>query len=92
MPGAAVHPEIVYGRSKALSVDWIVVTEELVLLVEVKSVRPTAHVRLASEQRIDEVRRMLGRAYEQIDDTAALIAGGGRRSSPGCPPTGLCTG
>lgn len=76
LPDATVHPEIVYGRSKALSVDWIVVTEELVLLVEVKSVRPTAHLRLASEQRIDEVRRMLGRAYEQIDNTAALIAGG----------------
>ncbi|MEV0695482.1 hypothetical protein [Streptomyces sp. NPDC050388] len=76
LPDATVQPEIVYGRSKALSVDWIVVTEELVLLVEVKSVRPTAHLRLASEQRIDEVRRMLGRAYEQIDNTAALIAGG----------------
>jgi hypothetical protein len=48
----------------------------LVLLVEVKSVRPTAHLRLAGEQRIDEVRRMLGHAYEQIDNTAALIAGG----------------
>ncbi|MEU5022671.1 hypothetical protein AB0G60_35485 [Streptomyces angustmyceticus] len=44
--------------------------------MEVKSVRPTAHLRLASEQRVDEVRRMLGRAYEQIDNTAALIAGG----------------
>ncbi|GAB2463106.1 hypothetical protein [Streptomyces incanus] len=65
LPDATVQPEIVYGRSKALSVDWIVVTEELVLLVEVKSVRPTAHLRLASEQRIDEVRRMLGRAYER---------------------------
>ncbi|CAM5344148.1 putative protein OS=Streptomyces griseomycini OX=66895 GN=FHS37_007658 PE=4 SV=1 [Streptomyces griseomycini] len=76
LPDATVHPEIVYGRGNALSVDWIVVTEELVLLVEVKSVRPTAHLRLASEQRVDEVKRMLGRAYEQIDNTAALIAGG----------------
>ncbi|MFE7902378.1 hypothetical protein ACFU3E_33770 [Streptomyces sp. NPDC057424] len=76
LPDGTVQPEIVYGRSKALSVDWIVVTEELVLLVEVKSVRPTAHLRLAGEQRIDEVRRMLGHAYEQIDNTAALIVGG----------------
>ncbi|MFI0772839.1 hypothetical protein ACH4TQ_49640 [Streptomyces sp. NPDC021218] len=76
LPEAVVRPEIVYGRSKARSVDWIVITEELVLLVEVKSVRPTWHLRLASEQRVDEVNRMLGRAYEQIDNTAALIAGG----------------
>lgn len=76
LPDTTVHPEIVYGQNQALSVDWIVVTEELVLLVEVKSVRPTAHLRLANEQRVDEVKRMLGHAYEQIDNTAALIASG----------------
>ncbi|MGW0298141.1 hypothetical protein ACWDYK_15750 [Streptomyces anthocyanicus] len=74
LPDARVQPEIVYGQNQALSVDWIVVTEELVLLVEVKSVRPTAHLRLANERRVDELKRMLGRAYEQIDHTAALIA------------------
>lgn len=46
------------------------------LLVEVKSVRPTTHLRLAGERRVDEVRRMLGRAYGQIDNPAALVAGG----------------
>ncbi|MFI1415681.1 hypothetical protein ACH4Y0_38055 [Streptomyces sp. NPDC020707] len=78
LPDATVRPEVVYSRSngKALSVDWIVVTEELVLLVEVKSVRPTVHLRLANERRIDEVKRMLGHAFEQIDNTAALIADG----------------
>ncbi|WP_161243418.1 hypothetical protein [Streptomyces sp. SID2888] len=76
LPDATVHPEIVYGQNQALSVDWIVVTEELVLLVEVKSVRPTAHLRLANERRVDELKRMLGHAYEQIDRTAALIASG----------------
>ncbi|MFI1303380.1 hypothetical protein [Streptomyces sioyaensis] len=44
--------------------------------MEVKSVRPTTHLRLAGEQRVDEVKRMLGRAYEQIDNTAALVASG----------------
>ncbi|MEU1502888.1 hypothetical protein [Streptomyces sp. NPDC005732] len=75
-PHATVLPEIAYGRDNALSVDWIVVTDELVLLVEVKSVRPTWHLRLASERRAAEVNRMLGRAYGQIDKTAALIASG----------------
>ncbi|MCX4508173.1 MULTISPECIES: hypothetical protein [Streptomyces] len=76
LPEATVLPEIVYGPNRSLSVDWIVVTEELVLLVEVKSVRPTAHLRLATERRVAELQRMLGRAYEQIDNTAALIASG----------------
>lgn len=76
LPEAAVLPEITYGQNRSLSVDWIVVTEELVLLVEVKSVRPTAHLRLATERRVKELQRMLGRAYEQIDNTAALIASG----------------
>ncbi|MFC8360826.1 hypothetical protein ACFUIY_13240 [Streptomyces griseorubiginosus] len=78
LPDAAVQPEIVYGRNKARSVDWIVVTDELVLLVEVKSVRPTWHLRLATDKRVAEVNRMLGRAYEQIDNTASLIASGQR--------------
>ncbi|MDW8478532.1 hypothetical protein QBA57_41625 [Streptomyces scabiei] len=76
LPDAVVRPEIVYGRNRARSVDWIVVTDELVLLVEVKSVRPTRHLRLATDQRVKEVNRMLGRAYGQIDNTAALIASG----------------
>ncbi|MFJ6123943.1 hypothetical protein ACIQKE_02510 [Streptomyces griseoviridis] len=72
-PGAEVVPEIIYGRQNKRSVDWIVVTDELVLLVEVKSVRPTQHLRLATDRRVEEVRRMLGKAYEQIDNTAELI-------------------
>ncbi|MFB7301332.1 hypothetical protein [Streptomyces rubiginosohelvolus] len=73
-PEAEVVSEITYGRDNKRSVDWIVVTDELVLLVEVKSVRPTQHLRLATDKRVEEARRMLGRAYEQIDNTATLIA------------------
>ncbi|MFI8419943.1 hypothetical protein [Streptomyces sp. NPDC085479] len=73
-PQAEVVPEITYGRGNQRSVDWIVIADELVLLVEVKSVRPTQHLRLATDKRAEEARRMLGRAYEQIDNTAALIA------------------
>ncbi|TWF92357.1 hypothetical protein FHX80_12677 [Streptomyces brevispora] len=84
LPETTVEPEIIYGQNQARSVDWIVVLEELVLLVEVKSVRPTAHLRLATEQRVSEVQRMLGRAFEQIDNTAALISSG-RREFAGVP-------
>ncbi|MFF5303501.1 hypothetical protein ACFY5F_29510 [Streptomyces sp. NPDC013161] len=72
-PNATVIPEITYGRTKKASVDWIVVTDELVLLVEVKSTRPTQHLRLATDKRVEEVQRMLGHAYDQIDNTASLI-------------------
>ncbi len=76
LPDATVLPEITYkvGRDKRSSVDWIVIFDELVLLVEVKSRRPTQALRLASKDRIDELRRMLAKAYEQIDTTATLIA------------------
>ncbi|MFG2277003.1 MULTISPECIES: hypothetical protein [Streptomyces] len=30
LPDATVRPEMVYGRTHALSVDWTVVTDELV--------------------------------------------------------------
>jgi len=71
-----VLPEITYrsGRSQRSSVDWIVIFDDLVLLVEVKSRRPTQELRLASERRVDELNRMLAHAYEQIDTTAKLIA------------------
>ncbi|WP_199826260.1 hypothetical protein [Streptomyces sp. SBT349] len=78
LPNAMVRPEIVYGSNQARSVDWIVVTDELVLLVEVKSTRPTWHLRLATDERVEELNRRLGHAYNQIDNTAKLIASGRR--------------
>jgi hypothetical protein len=76
IPGGNVIPAIQYGKSRSESVDWIVVLPELVLLVEVKSVRPTEPVRVASENWEGELQRMLTRAFEQIDQTDDLIATG----------------
>jgi hypothetical protein len=78
LPQATVLPEIMYksGRGERTSVDWIVIFDDLILLVEVKSRRPTQDVRLASERRADELKRMLAHAYTQIDTTATLIAEG----------------
>jgi hypothetical protein len=78
LPDANVLPEIRYksGRDKRSSVDWIVIFDDLVLLVEVKSRRPTQSLRLASVDRIDELSRMLAHAYEQIETTAILITEG----------------
>lgn len=81
LPNATVHAEVTYGPKgqRKKSIDWFVVFDDLVLLVEVKSTRPTQQLRLNSDRRIQLLRKMLGKAYEQIDITADLI----RRRSPG---------
>lgn len=73
MKGATVLPAIRYGPQNQESVDWIVVFDEAVLLVEVKSTRPTEAVRTGSTQAVKDLKRQLGRAVEQIDNTASLI-------------------
>jgi hypothetical protein len=76
LPGAHVLPEITYGPKSARrkTVDWIVVLPEVVLLVEVKSAIPTEPVRLGTPDAADAIVGKLGKAVEQIDITAQLIA------------------
>ncbi|MFE9812954.1 hypothetical protein [Streptomyces sp. NPDC005548] len=45
----------------------------LVLLVEVKSARPTAGLRLGPQEFGEELQRKLGKAFRQIDKSAKLI-------------------
>lgn len=74
IPNAVVHREIVYDKDNKRSVDWIVVCKGTVILVEVKSVRPTEAVRLGKPNAQDEFKRMLGRAFKQLNITDELIA------------------
>ncbi|WP_156666007.1 hypothetical protein [Rhodococcus qingshengii] len=76
LKSAVVYPEIVYGHDNRKSVDWIVVLEQAVLLIEVKSVRPTESVRLGTPESVKELSRMLGRAYQQVETTDHLLAEG----------------
>ncbi|MEU6353082.1 hypothetical protein ABZ896_27780 [Streptomyces sp. NPDC047072] len=69
-----VYPEIIY-RDERRSVDWIVVFDDLVLLVEVKSTRPTESLRLGVLDRTSAALRQIKHAYKQLGTTAALIAG-----------------
>jgi hypothetical protein len=46
LPGAMILPEIIYSKPERRSVDWFVILENLVLLVEVKSTRPSEQVRI----------------------------------------------
>lgn len=84
IPNAQVHPEILYDNGSKRSVDWIVVCDDVVILVEVKSVRPTEAVRRLGKtsEAGAELRRMLGRAYKQLEKSDALI---------GCTSGRLCT-
>ncbi|WNI27349.1 hypothetical protein [Streptomyces sp. ITFR-16] len=73
LPNAEVHSEIIY-RDERRSVDWIVVFDDLVLLVEVKSTRPTQQLRLGVLDRTNAALRQIKHAYKQVETTAALIA------------------
>lgn len=73
--GAELHPEIPYreGRSQRASVDWIVVFPDLVLLVEVKSARPTQALRSGAKGAADAFQRAFDKANRQLETTHALI-------------------
>ncbi|MEU9410965.1 hypothetical protein AB0E08_35460 [Streptomyces sp. NPDC048281] len=67
--------EITYRvkRNELQSVDWIVVFDDLVLLVEVKSMMPTENARLGLELGVAETDSKLARAYRQVNATSAQI-------------------
>lgn len=56
------------------SVDWIAVCGDTLILVEVKSVRPTEDIRLGKPNAVNEFKRLLGRAFKQLNITDELIA------------------
>lgn len=70
---AKVFPEILYGKERRRSVDWIVVTPTAVVLVEAKSVRPTEEVRTGGADAAGAIQRMLKKAGGQIDRTSQEI-------------------
>ncbi|MGH3775503.1 MAG: hypothetical protein ACRDRR_07160 [Pseudonocardiaceae bacterium] len=77
LPDARVLPEIAHGRKEsALSVDWFAVFDDCVVLIEVKSTRPTEPVRLADGRAGDELRRMLGHAVNQLNTSAGRVRSG----------------
>jgi hypothetical protein len=87
LPDATVLPEIAYGRKKGeRSVDWFAVFDDCVILVEVKSTRPTEPVRLGDAKLADEFKGILSKAVRQLNTSAFLI----RSRQPGFEdlPTG----
>jgi len=72
--GARLIPEITYGKPEQRTVDWFVVFDDLLLLVEVKAPRLTEAARLGDTALANDLERTIGKARRQIDRTAALVA------------------
>lgn len=68
-----VEPGFRYGRDNRETVDFIVTLPEVVVLVEVKSVRPTAAVRAGSDEASTELKRMLNKGVKQLERADRLI-------------------
>ena len=75
IPNAIVLPEIGYDDDQ-LSVDWFVVLDDLVLLVEVKSTRMSHLARMGGNKLKGDINRSLGKAYKQVRRTHDLLAAG----------------
>ena len=71
--GAVVIPEITFGRENKRTIDYFLVFEELVVLVEVKGLRATADARAGVDEGLENLVRKVQDARDQIDKTAALI-------------------
>ncbi|MGB3676281.1 MAG: hypothetical protein WA988_17760 [Candidatus Nanopelagicales bacterium] len=70
---ASVRPEIVYGKSSSRSVDYFIVTPDVVVLVEVKAARPIWATRLGDPLGDEDTAKKVGYAFTQIERTAGHI-------------------
>ncbi len=75
VPKATVLPEIVYDGDQR-SVDWFVIFDDLVVLVEVKSTRMSHLARMGGSKLKDDIERCIGKAYGQVERTHRLLAAG----------------
>jgi hypothetical protein len=73
IPNATVLPEIVYDDSQR-SVDWFVIFDDLVLLVEVKSTRLSHLGRMDANKLKEDIKRCIGDAYKQVERTDLLLS------------------
>lgn len=64
-----VYPEIIYGKDYAKSVDFFVVFDDLVMLVEAKTTRLRQVARMGGESYVQDLDRTLGKAFRQINTT-----------------------
>jgi hypothetical protein len=68
-----VHPEIVYGPHGEKTVDYFVVCDTCVLLVEVKAARPIEATRFGDEGSENDIESKVGHAIDQVNRSADLL-------------------
>ena len=73
LPDATLKPEIVFGSPEQKSCDFILILDEVVVVVEVKASRPTIAVRVGQNDDDKELLGKLGHAGKQIVTTARHI-------------------
>ncbi len=75
IPNGSVLPEIVYDGDQR-SIDWFVIFDELVVLIEVKSTRMSHLARMGGNKLEADVQRCIGKAYGQVARTNGLLNDG----------------
>lgn len=73
---AEIHEEIVFGRPERRTVDFFIVTSDLVILVEVKAARPIWAARLGLPRGDEDIQEKIGHAIEQIERSASMLVEG----------------
>jgi hypothetical protein len=78
LPRVTVYPEVKYadGKNTILSVDWIVASDDSVLLVEAKATRVPAAARAGEGVARESFKGTLGKAFKQIGRTYQAIRAG----------------
>ncbi len=74
--GATIYSEITYGHENKQSIDYFVVFNEVILLVEVKSFRATEAARAGIDSGLEQLVSKVQAARDQIDRTAELLVAG----------------
>lgn len=78
LQNAEIKEEIVYGKSSSRTVDFFIVTPQVVVLVEVKAARPVWATRFGRPRGDEDTNNKVGHAIKQIGRTARLIQDGQR--------------
>lgn len=73
---AEVHPEVTFGSPEQRTVDYFVVADEVVVLVEVKASRPVTAMRHGTEAADEDFVRKIGHAADQIRRTMGMLDAG----------------
>lgn len=72
IPGATVLPEIAYEPGQ-LTVDWFLITPQMVALIESKIARPNLKIIAGDTPNRDEIRRLMRKPVSQLNNTYKLI-------------------